>query len=234
MTDQKISSTGKANQFPIPNISTSSGETQMPVGLGAQYDTVHTQISNMRTSSSSQGSTKTPISGDVPSTFVSQKPSSSTNTNEDSGSDNANCGPTTLLMIARMFGKEGGGATEADDQIEQMRGLMGATSDEGSDTNVDQLAEGAQKMGLDAEVDQGGVEEIEEALNQGKKVIVNVNPKEYGGEDVAHFAVVTSIDGDTVTLFDPLEQKPITINKSELQSAMSEQENYMVKIGKKQ
>ena len=187
------------------------------------------QASNDQRASTPQAGDKSDSSA-APSSFVSQVPGGA-NTNEDSGAGNANCGPACLLMAGRMFGKAGGGGAEADGQIEEMRGLMGADPNEQNGTSTDQLVQGAQKMGLNAKAEKGGVNEVEQALNQGEKAIVNVNPKAYGGADAAHFAVVTAIEGDKVTLFDPAQQKPITISKSELQGAMDAMGNNMVKVG---
>lgn len=165
--------------------------------------------------------------------FVSQMGGNS-NSNEDFANDkNGNCGPTSLLMVARMFGAMGGGAADADNQIEQVRGMMGGGSDESKWTNCDQLVQGAQAMGLSASSsDKNNSDSVAKALEGGNKVIVNVNPKDYGGPDTGHFAVVTAINGDNVTLYDPAKQQPITISKSQLDAAMNSRGGYMVSVSK--
>jgi len=136
------------------------------------------QASNDQRASTPQAGDKSDSSA-APSSFVSQVPGGA-NTNEDSGAGNANCGPACLLMAGRMFGKAGGGGAEADGQIEEMRGLMGADPNEQNGTSTDQLVQGAQKMGLNAKAEKGGVNEVEQALNQGEKAIVGFTEKQSG------------------------------------------------------
>lgn len=165
--------------------------------------------------------------------FVSQLKGNS-NTNEDTpDAQNSNCGPTSLLMVGRMLGAMGGGSADADNQIEQVRGMMGADSDETKWTDTNQLVQGAQAMGLHASASSGkNSEDVVKALQGGGKVIVNVNPSGYGGPDTGHFAVVTAINGDQVTLYDPAKQAPITISRSQLDAAMSSKGGHMVSVSK--
>lgn len=174
--------------------------------------------------------------GSAMSSFVSQLKGSA-NSNEDASNQNSNCGPTSLLMVARALGAAGGDASTADDQIEQIRQSMGGgTNEEGKEgfTSTSQLAQGAQSMGLNANEykGNGSVGEIENQVSGGNKVIVNVNPAGYGGPNSSHFAVVSAIEGDKVILQDPLNQKPIVISKDQLAQAMSDKGNWMVAIGK--
>lgn len=163
--------------------------------------------------------------------FVSQMGGSS-NPNEDFANEkNGNCGPASLLMVGRMFGAMGGGAQDADSEIEQVRRMMGGGSDESKWTDTNQLVQGAQSMGLSANASNNNdANSVEKELAGGKKVIVNVDPSGYGGPSTGHFAVVTAINGDQVTLFDPAKQAPITINKSQLSAAMGARGGHMVSV----
>lgn len=166
--------------------------------------------------------------------FVSQLKGDS-NSNEDcSNEKNSNCGPTSLLMVARMFGAMGGGSADADGEIEQIRKMMGADSDESKWTDTNQIVQGAQAMGLSAQSSgKNDANSVEKELSNGKKVIVNVDPAGYsGGPSSGHFAVVTAINGDQVTLYDPAKQAPITISKSQLTDSMNARGGFMVSISK--
>lgn len=142
------------------------------------------------------------------------------NTNEDSKGNNANCGPTSLAMIARMFGKSSGDASTADSEIEKMRSLMGGSNDEYSTTTASQLVQGAKGLGLNANYS-NDMNSLFSTLNNGGKAIVGVVPSKYGGSgNINHFVVVNSIKGDRAELFDPLQQKPITVSTRDLYNAM--------------
>ena len=144
-----------------------------------------------------------------------------------SDAKNANCGPTALLMAAEALGVKTGNGN-VDTKIEQMRQVMGANPNEGSVTFLDQLANGARNLGLNAETaDNASVGDIANEIRKGNKTIVHVNPKGYGGPDIMHFIVVKSIQGDPndpnskVTIHDPLRDEPITITVGELQQSMT-------------
>jgi predicted double-glycine peptidase len=164
--------------------------------------------------------------------FVSQIKGGS-NTNEDAGGNNQNCGPANLLMIARKLGVMKGGPAEADAQIEKIRNLMGASSNENAPTKTSELVRGAKALGLNASYSKGNTgADVEKAWKSGKEIIAHVNPKEYGGADANHFVVVQSIDSKTVTLFDPAQQKPITISRAQFDKALSNHGGFAVQVSK--
>lgn len=160
------------------------------------------------------------------------------NKNEDSSSENMNCGPTCLAMIASHFGKTSVNPDNADQKIEEMRTFMGAPLQEEGDaaaTDTDQLVKGARALGLEAREyeENANIDSLKQELLSGSKVIVALNPSTYGGPDLSHFVVVDSIEGDKVTLLDPLKQEPITITTKQLEESMSKINNFMVAIGEK-
>jgi len=164
--------------------------------------------------------------------FVSQIKGGS-NSNEDAGGNNQNCGPACLLMIARKLEVMKGGSAEADAQIEQIRALMGAGSNENVATKTSQLTRGAAGLGLKANYSSGHTgADVEKAKNSGKEIIAHVNPKEYGGADANHFVVVKDINSKTVTLYDPAQQKPITISRAQFDKALSNHGGFMVEVSK--
>ncbi len=151
-----------------------------------------------------------------------------------------------LLMVARMFGVAGGGEAEAREQIELLRLLSGAMPSEYQRPSLDQLAQGAQAIGLGAEVTQGNTEMLTNELNKGNKVLVEVNfYREYDRESYAsgefadtpmedkkHRILVTKAEGDNFIIYDPFYGEPVTISSKLLALAMNDVGNKMVVITK--
>ncbi len=81
--------------------------------------------------------------------FASQSPGPF-NTSDDAGLINGDCGPTILLMIARMFHKIGGGAKDVNEEINLMRQLMGANPSHFIGVGSDDFISGAEALGLEA------------------------------------------------------------------------------------
>lgn len=157
-----------------------------------------------------------------------------TNKNEDAGNGNGNCGPACLAMIARAFGILEGDAGNANEQIEQMRKLMGAENDENSWTSMGQLHSAAEKLGLNAKLfnQDGSMSKLTSELKKGNRVIVRVNSQDYGiGGDSSHFVVVTDIKDGKLILQDPSQQKPIVVDKKQFEAAMTSRGNWMLSIG---
>lgn len=165
--------------------------------------------------------------------FVSQFKGES-NTNENTP-NNQNCGLAAVVMAARMSGKLGGGSAEANDQIEMVRKLSGASQNENEGLTSDQIAQGARGLGLNAKVVTGigPGKEMREALAQGKQFIAAVDPSKYDPSlaSTGHAVLVTAIDGDKVTLFDPAKQKPITVPLKDFARAMAAKDFYSVQVG---
>lgn len=128
------------------------------------------------------------------------------NTNEDvPGWDNANCGPTSLTMVATAFGKIDPSPAEADAAIERSRRLMGDGTSEYHGTSVEGVARGAEAYGLDAHIMSNVSQKvIEGELAKGRLPIINGNvirpDGSYGG---GHFYVVTKIENGKAYLNDP-------------------------------
>ena len=167
--------------------------------------------------------------------FVSQTGGSS-NPNEDAGQSNSNCTFASGLMLARYFGVMGGGAGEADSQIEKLRGLSGASMDESEGATLSTAAQGLQKLGLNASVSESSLGDLMGGLNSGKKYMLAVNPEKYEeslGKDLgtsAHAVVLMGIRNGMALLFDPGTNKPITVSVGALQNAMSDMGNEVMEV----
>ncbi len=162
--------------------------------------------------------------------FVSQLQSPA-NPNEAPGL-NANCGPTSLLMALKMFGKIDGGPQDASSEIKDIREKMGGGKDPNKWTDTGQIAQGAQAFGVNATSESGkGIEDVKKALQNNELAIVRVNPAAIGsGPDTSHFVLVTGINGDQVTLGDPIRQSPTTVSTAELAEAMKERGGNIVEL----
>lgn len=140
--------------------------------------------------------------------------------------NNANCGPTSLAMVLKAFGKVD--VASADQLIRQIRLEMTGRDDVMSWTYPSQFPRAAARFGLQAQIVRGGADAILGALSQpGRLAIVNVNPTPAYSSQLAHpvngghFAVVTQTSGDQVSLNDPLADGPITITRQQLATALS-------------
>lgn len=111
----------------------------------------------------------------------------------------ANCGPTSMAMIARAFGY---GAGMSDAKLINHLGQMGGTGANG--TNVSGIAAMARGIGKGAETRGPGanVAWIAEQLRAGKKVVANGDYFAMGGHDRSrigqggHYVAVVGIDGN--------------------------------------
>jgi LysM repeat protein len=128
------------------------------------------------------------------------------NTNEDvPGYDNGNCGPTSLTMVAKAFGKIHPNAAQADAAIEETRRRMGDGMNERSGTSVAGIARGASSYGLNAKtLWNANSGSIANELAKGRLVIVHGtvikdDGRTYGG----HYYVVTKIENGKAYLNDP-------------------------------
>lgn len=166
--------------------------------------------------------------------FVSQKRSSS-NPNEDA-QGNGNCGIASLLMLGKMFGKISGGPEDTNNQIEELRRISGASLNEFDGSTLHQLANGAKKIGLNANVQRSSINELESGLQRGEKFIVAVNPaKLYPGvaEKGEHAIVVLEINKDkgTAVIADPSDTSgPKEVPLSNLASSMADMKNEVLSV----
>ena len=139
---------------------------------------------------------------------------------------NANCGPTSLAMVLKAFGKVE--VNSVNDLVRRIRLEMTGTSDEQSWTYPAQFPRAAARFGLQSQIVRGGAEAIMSAMRRpGTLAIVNVNPTPAYSDQLAHpvngghFAVVTQAEGNRIILNDPLADGPITITRDQLAMALS-------------
>lgn len=144
--------------------------------------------------------------------------------------NNANCGPTSLAMAVRAFGKEPAGmvgASKAYELIRHVRYMMTGEVNEQHWTYPVQVRDGARKLGLKSDL-VFGVQRIAEVMRQpGRVVVVNVNPSPAYAEQLVtpyaggHFALLTRIEGDRAYLSDPLAPQPVVITLKQLEIALT-------------
>ena len=142
--------------------------------------------------------------------------------------DNANCGPTSLDMAIKAFGKVPRRlASDPEELIESVRYAMTGKRDPLSWTYPSQFAAAARAYGLDSEVVRSGVEGIRAELQMpGRMVVANVNPSPAYVDQLAepfdggHFTLVTGFDGRRFQLNDPMAPGPITVSKEQLATAL--------------
>jgi hypothetical protein len=144
--------------------------------------------------------------------------------------NNANCGPTSLAMALKAFGKEPAdlaSPSRAHDLILYVRREMTGTSDENTWTYPVQVLEGAKRLGLQGEM-VFSLGAIERALNlPGRVVVVNVNPSPAYADRLVypynggHFALLTGVQGNRAFLNDPLANGPMVISTAQLGTALT-------------
>ncbi len=166
--------------------------------------------------------------------FVSQLPGA-TNVNEDSGKNNSNCGFAALEMIRRLRGGQGDAMT-ANTDIENDRRASGITMDESKGALPEELAKGAQNLGMNAKATVGSINDAASVLGQGKNIILAVDPSKYksGLSPSGHAVVLLAVDPakGTAILGDPAEQNgPIEVSLKDLGVAMDAMGNRIVEIG---
>ncbi|MEB3298364.1 MAG: C39 family peptidase [Candidatus Sericytochromatia bacterium] len=162
------------------------------------------------------------IPSDPRSWFISQN-QGAFNEREDAPG-NGNCGPTSLTMIARAFGKVNVTPDSANSAIEETRRRMGAGTrqqDEYSGTSFKQLERGAASYGLDSRVVWGGLDKLRKELADGRLVIAHVCATYLRpGTKTGHYAVVWKVEGDKVYLNDPANRKgPMVITTAQFLAA---------------
>ncbi|MDB5099609.1 MAG: hypothetical protein JWM80_4030 [Cyanobacteria bacterium RYN_339] len=143
---------------------------------------------------------------------------------------NANCGPTSLAMALRAFGKEPAGLesrAKANELVLAVRKAMTGTTNENTWTYPVQVRDGARRFGLKGEV-VFTLPAIQAAMAvPGRLMVVNVNPTPAYVDQLAdrydggHFALVTAIKGNQVYLSDPLASGPIVISLKQLETALT-------------
>jgi hypothetical protein len=142
---------------------------------------------------------------------------------------NANCGPTSLSMVLTALGKVPQGLkSDTESLIRRVRFEMTGENASGTWTYPAQFPKAAASFGLRAAMVKGGVDAVLAAMAApGRLVVVNVNPTPaYANQltmplNAGHFAVVAGVDGDTITLNDPLADGPIKLTRRQLATALT-------------
>lgn len=140
--------------------------------------------------------------------------------------NNANCGPTSLAMVLKAFGKAD--APSVKQLVRQIRVEMTGLDDDQTWTYPAQFPRAAARFGVQSRIVRGGADAILHAMARpGTLAIVNVNPTPAYSSQLAHpvngghFAVVTKAEGNHITLNDPLADGPITITRDQLATALN-------------
>lgn len=166
--------------------------------------------------------------------FISQYPSRS-NPREDQRVQNANCGPTSVAMVARAFGRLKITSKQADNAIEAVRkrGDMGRDQTDG--TAIFQLARAARSYGLEAVAKPSpDLAAINAELQAGRLVIAHVVPRYlWPSTDTGHWTVVTAIKHGRVYLNDPANPAgPMSVDAAAFMAAIARRGTYrMLSVG---
>ncbi len=152
--------------------------------------------------------------------------------NRDASAYNRNCGPTCLAMVFKRFNKYPSNFRSTDPQylIQQCRILISGSAGENSDTNAKQICAAARGAGYAADrIDT--IEEIDQAISQGRMVIVVGNPFKQGSYgyrvgyapfEGGHFILVTGRAANLYVVNDPYYlQGPLNLSSGELQGFIS-------------
>ncbi len=153
--------------------------------------------------------------------FISQSPNS-TNTSPETYLANGDCGAACAAMIGRIFGKLGGGAAEAHDEIELMRIIGGASPNTFSGMSLAAQKDALDTLGLNTEITFGLTNTVSALLKKGKKLILSVDPSKYSPSPSGpHAIVVTGMKGNKFEVYDPRYDKPIYLSAKALGLAMN-------------
>lgn len=167
-----------------------------------------------------------PIASDPNRFFISQV--RDPRYNPDAPSGNTNCGPTSLAMALKALGLQPPGLSNPGNPeawIEATRMAMEGDTDSFKLTSDDDVLRGALKSGAQAEK-VSGLQGVEQAVSEGKLVAVAGNPvayenrlsnDQYAHFNGGHFILVSAIQGDQVTVEDPMSHMgSFTISRDEL------------------
>lgn len=115
----------------------------------------------------------------------------------DAPSSSSNCGPASLAMVLRMLGIGPEGVDLYGDPnplVSQVKRMMTGTDDPGVTTDVGQAAAAAQELGLTTAV-VGNLEQIDRALDEGRKIVLGGDPIAYN-QDFTADQYATHPNGD--------------------------------------
>ena len=82
--------------------------------------------------------------------------------------------------------------------------------------------EGADHLGLKGQViEKASTDDVRAELAKGHKLIAHVDPN-FDNGPAQHFVVVTGMDGDQVTINDPLDNQPKTMSVDEFEAGTAQ------------
>ena len=138
---------------------------------------------------------------DPASFFISQVRSSS---NPTGSVDNSNCGPASLAMAARAYGKWAPGIAESDfpAMMTWIRRVMGHKTDEMQGTNIPWLTKAADQLGLPNSMFTD-VNQLSGHVSKGRLVIVTGYMKDLNMPGGTHTMLVVGERGDDYVINDP-------------------------------
>lgn len=168
--------------------------------------------------------------------FISQYPSWS-NPREDAPG-NGNCGPTSVTMIAKAFGKIKPTANGADAAIEESRRRIGESRSEYNGTSVAGLARGARSYGLDADVLwNANISKMKKELAKGRLLIAHVIPSYLNPNtrSTGHYTTVYAIRNGKVYLNDPARPAgPVAVSEKAFMEGVRRRGTYAwISVGSK-
>lgn len=172
-----------------------------------------------------------PAAPDANTFFISQVRTDRWNPFANSG--NTNCGPASLAMALKAVGIMPPGLQDPANPeawIDKTRMAMEGDENDYKLTSDDDVLRGALRSGARAEKVYG-LQGVEQALAQGKLVVLAGNPiayatrfndDQYAKFNGGHFILVTAIAGDRVTINDPQSRVgSLTISRAELAAYMA-------------
>lgn len=172
-----------------------------------------------------------PTAPDSNTFFISQVRTDRWNPFANNG--NTNCGPASLAMALKAIGIMPPGLQDPANPeawIDKTRMAMEGDENDYKLTSDDDVLRGALRSGARAEKVYG-LQGVEQALAQGKLVVLAGNPvayehrfsdDQYAKFNGGHFILVTAIAGDRVTINDPQSRVgSLTISRAELAAYMA-------------
>jgi len=162
--------------------------------------------------------------------------------NPDGPPISKNCGPASLAMAYRYFGKTppGADANDSEQFIESARVVMTGVDNNNGLTNFRDVIRGAQAGGLQTQIVRN-LSWMDAALAHGAIIVASGCPNMpgsygqrfgYGSGLYGHFILVTAHEGDQYMISDPLNRRgPSVISREELESFLRFWPSYALKGG---